>query len=437
MTFITRDAAEKLTQDLLKKKTAPDVTVSIDYQRNAVSRFANNAITQNTLVEATNIRIDCAFDGRKGAATTTSLAPEALQDALSRAEALAKVAPPDPEYVPLLTAQTYLKPPGYSLETVNLSAAERAKRVVTITEKALKAQVRASGTVESGEYGSVLANSAGLFAYGKASNGLIGTTMTAPTSSGWARDTASDMALLNPVQLADSALQQTTIGANPTDVPPGKYTVILSPAAVSQLVWFMFYLMSGRDTLDGVTFLSGGKLGQKLAPENINLYSDPMNARVPGFPFGESGLPQRLVKWVDQGVFKEVRWDRYTAQKNKQTPTPFPANLLMDGDPNKSLDDLVKSTTKGIFITHVWYVRYIKPAETLLTGLTRDGTFLIENGKFTGGVKNLRFNESVLGILQRTTELSKPLSAVDNEAPPGLFPGLKVSDFNFVSTTQF
>ncbi|WP_287129573.1 TldD/PmbA family protein [Candidatus Cyanaurora vandensis] len=437
MTFITKDAAQKLTADLLKQKTAPDATVFIGYQRNAVSRFANNAITQNTLVEATNIRVECAFEGRKGAASTTTLTPEALTDTLRRAEAIAKVAPPDPEYLPPLGPQTYLAPPGYSPETARLAVNERASRVLTITEKAAKAKVRASGTVESGESGAVLANSKGLFAYDLGSNGLIGTTMTAPDSSGWARDTAPDIRLLDPSALAEAALEQTRIGAAPKDLAPGKYTVILSPAAVSQLVWFMFYLMDGRSTTDGVTFLSNGKLGQKLTPEAINIYSDPLNSRAPGAAFGDSGLPQRLVKWVDQGVFKEVRWDRFTAQKQKQTPTPFPANLIMAGDESKSLMDLVKSTERGVFLTHVWYVRYIKPAETLLTGLTRDGTFLIENGKFAGGVKNLRFNESVLSLLQRVEAMSKAVSAVDNEAPPSLFPGLKVKDFNFVSATQF
>ncbi|WP_218079755.1 TldD/PmbA family protein [Anthocerotibacter panamensis] len=437
MPFITPDAAQKLTADLLQKKKAPDVQVTIAYRRSAVSRFANNAITQNTQVEATNIRIDCSFEGRSGAASTTSLAPEALEDALRRAETLARVAPPDPEYLPALGPQKYLKPPGYFQQTAQLRAEERAKRVLTITEKAAKVQVRASGTVESGENVIVLANAQGLFGYDASSSALIGTTMTASDSSGWARDTASDIQLLDPALLADRALEQTRLGAAPKDLPAGKYTVILAPAAVSQLVWFLYFLMDGRSTLDGVTFLSGGKLGQKLLPETITLRSDPMNARVPGAQFGGDGLPQRPVHWIDKGVFQEVRWDRYTAQKNNRTPTPFPANLILEGDETKSIADLIQSTERGIFVTHAWYVRYIKPSETLLTGLTRDGTFLIQDGKFAGGVKNLRFNESVLGMLERTVASTKPVTAVDNEAPPGLFPALKIRDFNFVSATQF
>lgn len=437
MAFIDRDAAQKLTADLLKKKKAPDVSVRIDYENSAVSRFANNAITQNTQVEATNISVDCAFENRKGAATTTTLTPEALEDALRRAEELARVAPPDPEYVSPLGPQSFLTPPSYFMQTARLSPEERARRVLVITQKAAQAKVRASGTVENGQLASVLATSAGLFGYDQRTNGLIGTTMTAPDSSGWARNAAPDIRLLDPAQLADAAIEQTRIGSNPKDLPAGQYTAILAPAAVGQLLWFMFFLMDGRNTLDGITFLSGGKLGQKLVPDFVTLKSDPLDLRVPGIAIGQEGIPQRAVNWVDRGVFQEVRWDRYTAQKNKRTPTAFPGNLLMGGDESKSLEDLVKSTERGVFVTHVWYVRYVKPTDTLVTGLTRDGTFLIENGKLAGGVKNLRFNESVLGILQRTVGMSRAETAVDNEAPPSRFPGLKVQDFNFVSATQF
>ncbi len=436
MTVPTKAQLEQLTQDLLKKKQAPDVEVSIGYSRSGVTRFANNGITQNTLLEAVNIRIDCAFEGRSGAATTSTLTPEALADTLQRAETLARVAPVDPEYQAPLAPQIYLEPKSYFPATAQLTPEDRAKQVLAITTPAIKNGIRASGTVESGESINFLANSAGLVAFDQRTDALIGTTMTAPESSGWARDSASDSTLLNPSLLAQSALEQTRLGNKPQDLAAGKYTVILSPAAVSQLVWFMFYLMDGRSTLDGVTFLSG-KLGQKLLPDNISLYSDPTNSRVPGATFGGSGTPQRLVPWIDQGVFKEVRWDRFTAQKNNRTPTPFPGNLILPGDDSKSVEDLIKSTERGVFVTHVWYVRYIKPAETLVTGLTRDGTFLIEGGKLKGGVKNLRFNESVLSMLGRVEAMSKAVSAVDNEAPPGLFPALKIRDFNFVSATQF
>ncbi|BAC89503.1 TldD/PmbA family protein [Gloeobacter violaceus] len=435
MAFLNAERAQKMVETALKAASAKDVLVRLGERRNAVTRFANNAITQNTLDAGTELAVEVAFENRRASARVSSLSEEAIRTAVRRAEELARVARPDPEYLPPLPRQQYLAVDAYDPATANLTPVERAKRAGRIAGAAGRASLRAAGTVESAERVSVVAASSGLFAYHLRTDAQIGCTLQGPDSSGWARDVASRMALLSPERIAQSAIEQARRGVNPVAVEPGRYTVILAPAAVGTLLFHLVEQMDARDTLDGVTFLSG-KMGRQLVGSNITLRTDPANTRLPGVPFDEEGLPQPQLPWIDRGVFQQMRWDRFTAQKNNRPPVPAPRSLVMEGE-DRSIEDLIRSTERGLLVTHVWYVRDVKPDETTVTGLTRDGTFLIEKGQLTRGVKVLRFNQSLLAMLSSTLALSRPEAAADNELPPSLLPALKVAEFNFVSGSSF
>ncbi|AGY59802.1 TldD/PmbA family protein [Gloeobacter kilaueensis] len=431
MATLSESQARKVVASVLKYTTAKDVLVSLDAHTSAVTRFANNAITQNTLDEGNLLEVRVAFDERHATSTISSFDEEAIKAAVGRAEALARVAPPDPEHLPPLPPQQYLAVEAYDPATAKLDAAGRARQVLTITQAATKKNYRAAGTVETGETIAVVANSAGLFGYHRRTDVQVGCTVQGADSSGWARDTASQIALIDPASLVGDAISQVQKGASPVAMGPGKYTVILAPAAVGTLLTHLLFQLDARETLDGVTFLSG-KMGQKLVGDNITLYSDPTNSRLPTRPFASDGLAQPKLNWIDKGAFTGLRWDRFTAQKNNRSPVPFPDGLLMQGS-DKAIADLIASVDRGIFVTHVWYVRDVKADETIVTGLTRDGTFLIEDGKIARGVKTLRFNESILEMLSKTLDLSRPQACADTELNPSLLPAIKVADFNFVS----
>ena len=205
--------------------------------------------------------------------------------------------------------------------------------------------------------------------------------------------------------------------------------------AASHLADYLIWWADARTTQEGLTYLSD-RLGRKLAGDDITLYSDPQDPRLPACPFNSEGVPRKRVTWVDRGVFKQLWCDRWTAHKAGVEPVPGPSATILAGG-EKTASDLIATIERGIIVTHFWYIRSVKADETLVTGMTRDGTFLIEDGKIKHGVKNMRFNESCLGMLQRPAAIGKPGSCVDIELLPGLFPPIVVRDWNFVSSTDF
>ena len=434
--LMTRTEAQTLAEKTLKLVTADDATVSIGDGRSATTRYANNAITQNVVTGGKSLTVTVAFGRQRGSASAATLEPDAIAEAVRRAERIARLAPPDPEYLPPLGPQIYPLVRAYHEGTARLTPVERARRVLAVTERAKRAGFQAAGTVESGESATAIATSKGLFAYHRETNALVGCTITAKNSNGWARDAAPDMTLLDPTALADDAITQARVAAHPQTLAPGRYTTILMPAAVGYFVGPLIGGLDARTTGEGLTYLSG-KVGQKLVSDKITLRSEPGSRRVPGTPFDGSGVPTRAKTWIDKGVIgRELLYDRFTAQKAGVTPVPFPGALILDGT-EKSATDLVKSTERGVLITHVWYVRSIKADETLQTGMTRDALFWIEDGKIKHGLKHMRWNESALGVFSRVLDLSRPLPNVDSETSLTLLPALKVADFHFVSGTEF
>jgi predicted Zn-dependent protease len=432
---MSKTEAQTIGEKVLKMVSADDAVVNVGHGRNATTRFANNTIIHNVFTESRGVSITVAFGNKTGSSGTNQLDDESLLSMVRRAEDIARLAPPDPEYLPPLGPQEYLEVKAHYDSTAKLSPEDRANLAMQMIEPSRKESLVASGTVECSERASSLMTSNGLCAYHPRTDVQIGCTITSPNSTGWARDVTVDVSRIKPSELAQSAIQQAKRAANPRTMPPGKYIVVLQPAAGALLASYLLMWANARTTKEGLTYLSD-KLGQKLAGDDINIYTDPQDERFPTSPFNGEGLPNKRITWVNKGVFDQLSWDRWTAHKDGVEPVSRSNHAIMIGT-DKTTEELISNVERGILVTHFWYVRSVKSDETLVTGMTRDGTFYIEDGKIQYGVKNFRFNESCLGMLQRTIAIGKPGSCVDVELEPSLFPPLVVTDWNFVSTTDF
>ena len=267
-----------------------------------------------------------------------------------------------------------------------------------------------------------------------------------PNSSGWAKANSPTSAQIDPDALAESASRKAATSRKPRELPPGHYTVILEPPAVLDLVGFLFYDFAGTAMLDKRSCLTG-RMGKKLFGDNITFWDDVYHPLQTGAPYDGEGVPRQKVLLVDRGVPKNLVYARATAKKMKAKPTGHgfslpndygeaPMNLVFAGGDN-SVDEMIRSTERGILVTRLWYIREVDPYEKVLTGMTRDGTFLVENGKVAGGIRNFRFNQSIIEMLSNVEMLGPAVRAAGEEAFEMVVPAMKVRDFHFSEVTKF
>jgi len=446
--FLSRAECEAITKKVLSFATADETAVSVSSGARGNTRFAVNQISTSGDAYDATLSVRASFGRRSASAVTNALDDASLKAVVERAEALAKLAPEDPEYVPLLGPQQYRETPGWVEGTATLDPAARAAAVRAITEPARAAGLTATGFLETNAGASALANSKGLFGYTRATRVALTTTVRTPdgTGSGWAGAQANDFAQIDPAALGRTAIEKARRSVNPVAIEPGRYTVVLEPTAVGNLVQLIAGALSARAADEGRSFMSkpggGNKVGMKVVDERITLASDPYDATTPGAPYTGEGLPTQPVTWIENGVVKNLAYDRYWAQKTGHEPTGaggFGAGLKMSGG-EQSLEDLIASTERGLLVTRFWYIRPVDPRTILYTGLTRDGTFLIENGKITKAVKNLRYNESPIFLLNNVEALGRPVRvSASEDGSPGpaiVMPPVKAHDFNFTSLSD-
>jgi predicted Zn-dependent protease len=432
--LMSEEQARRMGDEILRLVSADDAVLHIHDVRSTVSRFSNNAIAQNSSEDRCRLSLTVAFDGRKGTATVDAAEPETLRALVARAEEIAKVAPPDPEFLPSLGPQSYPAVAAWSERTAAIGPEECAAMVLGVTGPARKAEMRASGTLEIELSADCVMTSNGAFGYHRATEARAGCTIMGADSSGWKRDFAVDVSQLRMEELAGTAIEQARRAASPREIPPGRYTAVLMPAAAGHMAMPLIWWANARLTLEGLTYLSDRR-GKKIASDEITICSDPADPLIPSAPFDEEGVPQRTVRWVDHGVIGEMWWDRWTAQLHGGTPGRPSGAARMEGSGRK-LDELIAGVERGVLISHFWYIRPVKADETLVTGMTRDATFWIEDGRISHGLKNMRFNESALGMLQRTVALGTPEVCLGPELPPSRFPALVVNDWNFVGVSS-
>jgi predicted Zn-dependent protease len=256
----------------------------------------------------------------------------------------------------------------------------------------------------------------------------IHTTVLGDNGSGWAQSSSNDVGDINVQETSARAFAIAQDAQSPADIDPGKYVVILRPAALQELLFYM--ICDAKATDEGRTFLRG-KLGRKVCGGNVTIRSDPGDPRCPGPPFQDEGLALPKLSWIEKGVLTNLATSRFWAKKTGREPTGYPSNIIMDGG-GWTVEEMVSSTERGILVTRFWYIRYVDPMESLVTGMTRDGLFLVEDGRVVRPIKQLRFNQNVVELLNRVEMLGQP-----ERVGQCLVPAIKARDFNFTSTTAF
>ncbi len=439
--MITKDQAKAIVDKILSASKADAVRISINSGRSSNLRFARNSVSTSGSSDETSISINATFGKKSGSYSCNQFDDATIADAVRRAEELAKLAPENPEYMPPIEQQQYLSVNGYSDATANFSPDARAAIAKECIDMAVAKNVVAAGFVESAESFSMFANNKGLVASHKDTGVTYSITARTGdgTGSGWGSSGHTNAELMNASQASRTAIEKAISSVNPRAVDPGKYTVILEPEAVNNLLNTFAFRLDARSADEGRSYFSepGGmnKIGQKIFPDFINIVSDPSHTDAPGSPWSEDGLPSGKVVWIENGVVKNLRYSRYWAQQKNVQPVSFPSNTIMQGGTG-SVDDLIASTEKGILITRFWYIRDVDPKTMLLTGLTRDGSFMIENGKITYPVKNFRFNESPVAMLKNIEMMSKPERLQGGGGSADLIPALKVKEFTFSSLSD-
>ncbi|MFO0094182.1 MAG: TldD/PmbA family protein [Gemmatimonadaceae bacterium] len=450
-TILSRAEAQDIAQRALKNSPAPETRVTINSAARADTRFALNQVTTSGENSDTQVTIT-AYDGNRAASVNTNRLDEAsLAAAAKQAYEIAKLVPPNPERMPELGAQSY---PAARERVITMpTPAERAAAAKLVTELARANDLIATGFIECRAGATALANSKGLFAYDSSSAVTMTSTVRSPdgTGSGWACSDGNGFGDLDPQALAATAVQKAKDSRNPVAIEPGRYTTILEPTAVGNLVQLIAGAMQARAADEGRSFFTkpggGNKIGLKVVDDRITLISDPADASSTNGGYDDDGMPLEKVTWIENGVVKTLNYDRYWAQKQGVPPTRSGGggfrgagrSLRMLGG-SSSIADMVKGTERGVLVTRFWYIRPVDARTILYTGLTRDGTFLIENGKVTRSIKNFRFNESPIFFLNNLEALGPTIriNSSENLSAGGSvwMPPIKVRDFTFSSLSD-
>jgi predicted Zn-dependent protease len=416
----------------------------------ALTRFANNAIHQNVAERTTHLSVRPVIDGRTARASTNRLSRDAIREVVAQAIAIAKLTEPDPDLPPLAPPADYQGVERWFEATARATPEDRARAVAQAIGAVEATGQTAAGIYSTGESVFALLNSRGVSARYTETMARFSITAMAADSSGWAKASACNCATLNPLELALTAARKAAESTAPRDLPPGRYTVILEPAAVLDLTGQMFPDFSATAIRDGRSFLSD-RIGKQVFGENITIHDDAGHPLQSGAPFDGEGVPRKRLTLVERGVVREVAYSRQAAAlagcplgpaptgHGFPLPNEFgeaPTNIVIDGGAT-SLEEMTASTDRGILVTRLWYIREVDPYEKIFTGMTRDGTFLIEGGRVTAGVRNFRFNQGLLEMLSNVEALSALVRASGEETFDMVAPAMKVSDFNFTETTRF
>ena len=443
--YLSREECEAITKKALSFASAGETRVLVNSTSLSNTRFAVNQISTGGDSFDSVVTVISKFGKRSGASSTNRLDDDGLKAAVQMSERVAKLSPEDPEAMPELGPQTYQNAVNWSDATASLDPATRASAVKKIADPAKAASLVSTGFMEAITGATAIANTKGLFAYNRSTSSVLTTTVRTAdgTGSGWAGYTHHDWSRIDPSALGARATQKAKTSVNPVAIEPGRYTVVFEPTAVGNLVQFIARSLNARAADEGRSFFSlpGGKnkIGEKIVDERVTIVSDPYDPDVAGSPFSGDGSPTRRVMWIENGVVKNLDYDRFWAQKQNRPATGAGGSIRMSGG-TASLDDLIRSTQRGLLVTRFWYLRPVDARTILYTGLTRDGTFLIENGKITKPVKNLRFNDSPVFMLNNLEALGVPERVSASEGgEPGqaiMVPPMKVRDFNFTSLSD-
>ena len=441
---LSREECRNIFDKVLKFSQADAVIAYLDGGIRAGSRYAVNAMTTNVVEQNIVLSVSCRFGDRQGSSFTNQFDDPSLQQAVSQAESIAKLSPPNKELLPLVKGpQSYMPINAYFEETAGFGPQQRAEKIRASIDIVKKNGLIGSGYLPTFDWVNAMANSEGIFFHHRWTGcGFLLTVRTPDgTGSGWARDQGVRRAKeLRVEQRTEIACQKCLSSRHPQPLEPGDYTVIMEPEAAASFLMLMMSAFDGRAAMEGRSFMSEGKektkLGKKILGENITIGTQHDHPQILGSPLGLDGLPARNISWVEKGVIKKLAFNRFSAEKYQQEVTGRPINLVMEGEKH-SLEDLIASTERGILITRFWYIRTVDFMTILNTGLTRDGLLLIEKGKITKPLVNFRFNESPAVVFNNITMMSKPERAMLYESfgdfGTAMVPAIKAENFTLSS----
>ena len=446
---LSRAAARQLAQRVLALSQAEGCQVNIAAGANGNTRYARNEVTTGGDTDNAAVTVTSRFGKRTASVGTNLLDDAGLARAVETSERLARLAPENPDLMPLLPAQVYPEVSAFAGATADLDAARRADAVRIVTGAASRAGLVAAGLVHRVAGANAVANSAGLFGYHASTTAVHTLTVRSPDGkgSGWAGTAHNDWTRATPAaQLATRAVRKAHGTRDAAALEPGKYTVVLEPTAAGNLLSLLAFSLNARAADEGRSFFSkrggggGNKIGEKVVDERLSLVSDPQDPDLLTAPYTGEGLPVGRTAWIDKGVLTHLAYDRYWAEKQGVAPTPFAGGFRLTGG-DASLDDLIKGVDRGLLVTRFWYIRAVDQRTLLFTGITRDGVFLIEHGEVSRAVRNFRFNESPIAMLNNLVAIGRPERVSSSESgdvggPAVVVPPLVLRDFNFTSVSE-
>jgi PmbA protein len=436
------DEIRRIVTGALELPNVDGVEVLFMHEWGGLTRFASSSIHQSTWREDTGLRIRVVRGGRVGVAATNDLSPEGARAAAESAREMADVVAPDPLFPGFAPAAPVDAPERFDEATSSMSPQERAEGVAALVG-ACPSGFTAAGAFETIASEVAVANTDGQFCWAPNSQASITTVVSGGDGgNGFAEVFASSARELDAAAVGGRAAEKAVASQNPRDLDAGRYPVVLEPSAVSTIVQFLSYIgLGGRQIVEGRSPLSGRE-GEKVAADAITIVDDGLARGTLGIPFDFEGVPRTRVPMIEDGVFRGGVYDRRTAKQAGATSTghalpapnpegPIPLNIFLEpGD--ASLEDMIAATERGVLVTRFHYSNVVHPVESTITGMTRDGTFLIEHGEIAHPVKNFRFTQSILEALQNTSMIGR-----DAELASEFFfsaasvPALKVESFNF------
>lgn len=436
MSILTKEEAQAILKKVIGFSKADECEVNLGGSTGGNIRYARNAVSTAGEITNMSLSVNSTFGKRTGTASINEFDDASLEKVVRRSEELAQLSPENPEYMPLLPGQAFEEAITYNANTAAMTPDTRAELVLKSLTVAKEAKLEAAGFLENSNGFRSVMNSKGLFAYNKSTDVSFSVTVRnqAGTGSGYISQSFNNLDKLDTLAQSKIAAMKANGSAGAKAIEPGKYTVILEPLAASDIISNMFRGFDARSADEGRSFMSkkggGTRLGEQLFSEEVTIYSDPMNPELPSSTWNSDGLPLKKTVWVDKGVVKNLSYSRYWAKEKGVAPLPFSRSMSFEGG-TQSLEELIKGTEKGILVTRFWYIRSVDPQTLLLTGLTRDGTFYIENGQIKFPIKNFRFNESPVIMLNNVEAFGKPVRSGDMMVPP-----MKIRDFTFTSLSD-
>jgi PmbA protein len=431
---------------LAKSIGVAETEVHVDETVSALTRFANNAIHQNVAEHTVNVSVRTQVDQRTARATTNRTDEDSLRGAIESSLSLAHSQPKNPLLLSMPGKQRYRGVNRFIKKTAALTPEDRARAVRRACDLAVRKGQTAAGIFSCAQTQTAVGNSRGVFAAYHDTHAVFSITMQEGAAASWAKENAADVSDIDPQRLAERASDKAHRATDAHELAPGRYTVILEPAAVLDLVGFLFYDFAATALQDKRSCFNE-RMGKQVFGTNISIEDDVYHPLQLGAPYDGEGIPRQRVLLVDRGVPKNLVYSRASAKVAKKKPTGHgfmlpneygeaPMNLVFSGG-KSSLEEMIASTERGLLVTRLWYIREVDPYEKIMTGMTRDGLFLVEKGRVGSAVRNFRFNQSILEMLRNIEMMGPAVRATGEEAFEMVVPAMKIRDFHFSEVTKF